>query len=148
MVYRSQELSVHGTRPDDEIKTMLVPDPKIRPTAKQLLIRLTGYDLSHRNGSIPIIFGDCCKSVFIPEQLRTQEIQMQRSELRSLRGEIATARALHEKVVGDLTQTYQELDQEHKNCKKKLEDRLRSIEDAQSMELKKLLSEHERQERE
>jgi hypothetical protein len=131
-----------------DIKTMLVPDPKIRPTAKQLLIRLTAYDLSHRSGSIPIIFGDCCKSVFIPEQLRSQEIQMQRSELRSLRGEIATARALHEKVIGDLTQTYHELDQEHEIYKKELEGRLRSIQDAHRTELKKLLSEHERQEKE
>jgi serine/threonine protein kinase len=48
-----------------EIKAMLTRDPALRPTAKQLLVRVTGYDLAHASTSGYSLFSDCCKSQFI-----------------------------------------------------------------------------------
>jgi serine/threonine protein kinase len=48
-----------------EIQSLLVKDAAMRPTAKQLLLRITGYDLSGSTASKHSIFGDCCKSLFV-----------------------------------------------------------------------------------
>jgi serine/threonine protein kinase len=48
-----------------EIQSLLANDPAMRPTAKQLLHRITGYDLSESTTSKHSVFGDCCKSLFV-----------------------------------------------------------------------------------
>jgi serine/threonine protein kinase len=58
-----------------EIKSMLVRDPAMRPTAKQLLVRVTGYDLSEMITSKHSIFGSCCRNLFISvEQHRSDAL--------------------------------------------------------------------------
>lgn len=45
-----------------DIKSMLAHDPSMRPTAKQLLLETTGYDVFQTMNSSYSIFGKCCRS--------------------------------------------------------------------------------------
>jgi hypothetical protein len=57
----------------NEVQSILVLDPAQRPTAKELLIRTTGYDLSTNIKSKSSIFGGCCKSIFVPKEKHERE---------------------------------------------------------------------------
>lgn len=83
---------------------MLDHDPGRRPTAKQLMIRTTGYDLSHRIGSNHSIFGECCRSDFIS----TKENEQKFAEVTVLRAELLKARELSQKQAQDFTDRIQQ----------------------------------------
>jgi serine/threonine protein kinase len=48
-----------------EIKSMLAHNPEVRPTAKELLIRVAGYDEAQIITSKHSLFGDCCRGHFM-----------------------------------------------------------------------------------
>jgi hypothetical protein len=58
----------------NEVQSILVIDPAQRPTAKELLIRTTSYDLSTNINSESSIFGGCCKSLFVPKEKHEREV--------------------------------------------------------------------------
>lgn len=68
---------------------MLDRDPARRPIAKELMIRTTGYDLSHRSSSEHSIYGDCCRSHFVTTKERINEALLNRKRILNLQSEIA-----------------------------------------------------------
>jgi hypothetical protein len=74
----SKPRSVRRARLVDEIRSMLSPRPPQRPTAKQVLVRLSGYDIAHRVRSNHSIFGDCCKPIFMPFKLHREQVTRQK----------------------------------------------------------------------
>jgi hypothetical protein len=56
-----------------EIKSMMARDPEVRPTAKELLIRVTGYDVAHMIKAKHSLFGDCCRGNFMSSKERERE---------------------------------------------------------------------------
>jgi serine/threonine protein kinase len=67
-----------------EIKAMLAKDPAMRPTAKQILVRVTGYDVAEMVTSKHSIFGSCCKSLFISVEQRRQDILVSKTKTEQL----------------------------------------------------------------
>jgi serine/threonine protein kinase len=57
-----------------EIKSMLANDPEARPTAKELLIGVAGYDQAQMIQSKHSLFGDCCRSYFMSPKEKKREI--------------------------------------------------------------------------
>jgi serine/threonine protein kinase len=56
-----------------EIKSMLARDPQMRPIAKELFLRVTGYDLAQMITAKHSVFGDCCRSNFMSLEKRERE---------------------------------------------------------------------------
>jgi serine/threonine protein kinase len=80
-----------------EIKSMLARDPEARPTAKELLARVTGYDLA-RIGETKLsktrcsLFGDCCRNDFVASkkiESYTDTIDRMSSDLQRAHEELA-----------------------------------------------------------
>jgi hypothetical protein len=67
---------------------MLTRDPALRPTAKQLLVRVTGYDLAHESTSGYSLFSDCCKSQFIRAQDYERAIAVYKSSITDLQSNL------------------------------------------------------------
>jgi serine/threonine protein kinase len=82
----------------NEVQSILVHDPAQRPTAKQLLVRTTGYDLSTTIESEPSIFGECCKSLFIPKEKHEREASEYSSTIRGLLSDLDSAQAEGERM--------------------------------------------------
>lgn len=85
----SKPRSVRRTRLVDEIRSMLSPEPPQRPTAKQALIRISGYDVAHRVRSNHSIFGDCCKAIFMPFKSHREQITRYKHEIDKLSKSLA-----------------------------------------------------------
>jgi serine/threonine protein kinase len=71
-----------------EIRSLLKRDPAVRPTAKQLLIRVTGYDLSELTISKHSVFGDCCKNLFVTIEQYQADALLHKTELQNLQFEL------------------------------------------------------------
>jgi hypothetical protein len=71
-----------------EILSLLVEDPAMRPTAKQLPVRITGYDLSESATSKHPIFGDCCKSLFVSVAQRQVDLLAHKTIIEQLHLEL------------------------------------------------------------
>lgn len=77
-----------------EIKTMLNKDAALRPTAHEILTRVTGYDLADSRPDKQPIFGRCCATSFVSDQQRREEAistnrktQLLKEELRRMHNE-------------------------------------------------------------
>jgi hypothetical protein len=68
-----------------EIKLMLKVDALARPTAKQLLVRMSGYDIASTK---PSIFGDCCANVFVNNK-HHMDLSRMRKEVYKLQVELS-----------------------------------------------------------
>lgn len=68
---------------------MLDRDPARRPIAKELMIRTTGYDLSHRANSEHSIYGNCCRSHFVSTKEYNNEVSANRTRILNLQSEVA-----------------------------------------------------------
>jgi serine/threonine protein kinase len=75
-----------------EIKSMLAHDPEVRPTAKELLIRVTGYDVSQMLTAKHSVFGDCCRSHFISYKEHKRDRLGYKNTIASLRADLQRAR--------------------------------------------------------
>ncbi|KAH7405851.1 kinase-like domain-containing protein [Phaeosphaeria sp. MPI-PUGE-AT-0046c] len=73
----------------DQIRAMLYHNPTKRPTARKLMVRFTGYDLSHTIDSKYSIFGECCRSSFVSSREHNNEISTYRSRILDLQSELA-----------------------------------------------------------
>jgi hypothetical protein len=82
----------------NEVQSILVLDPAQRPTAKELLIRATSYDLSTNTNSEPSIFGVCCKSLFIPKEKHEWESSEYSITIRGLLTDLEKANAECERM--------------------------------------------------
>lgn len=77
-----------------EIKIMLNKDAALRPTAHEILTRVTGYDLADSRPEKQPIFGRCCTTSFVSDQQRREEaistnrkMQLLKEELRRMHNE-------------------------------------------------------------
>jgi hypothetical protein len=96
----------------EEVKSMLMEEPSARPTAEQLLIRVTGYDLSHMTNSKHSIFRECCRSNFsfnrdqdasiIHAKNQAQEFEEELGKLRARVVELRVANKNQEIVIEEL----------------------------------------------
>lgn len=85
---------------------MLTENPANRPTADELLTRVTGYDLADSKRTRRSIFGECCANVFVSKQqlqsgkpsledevqklkFELEEVKKSRDEERSRFGQVA-----------------------------------------------------------
>jgi hypothetical protein len=68
-----------------EIKLMLRTDASARPTAKQLLIRISGYDIASTK---PSIFGKCCAVSFVTEEQCKDSVMSFKTEIQKLQSEL------------------------------------------------------------
>jgi hypothetical protein len=84
--------SVRRSRVMQEISSMLVKDASIRPTARQLLVRTTGYDLAEVIISKHSIFGNCCKSLFISTEQREADMLSNKSKIEHLQIDLQRTR--------------------------------------------------------
>jgi serine/threonine protein kinase len=75
-----------------EVKSMLVHDPEERPTARELLIRVTGYDVSQMITSKHSVFGDCCRSQFVLSKEHERDRLGYTNTIASLRSDLQRAR--------------------------------------------------------
>jgi hypothetical protein len=71
---------------------MLAHDPEVRPSAKELLIRVTGYDVSQMITSKHSIFGDCCRSHFISSKEHERDKLGYTNTIASLSADLQRAR--------------------------------------------------------
>jgi len=70
---------------------MLEHDPAARPTAKQLLLRVTGYDVSTTSGLS--LFGDCCRNILTSEKEHATRLSMHDIEIKRLHSDTDRVRA-------------------------------------------------------
>lgn len=71
-----------------EVKAMLVHDPAMRPTAKQLLTRITGYELSQADPSKRLIFCKCCQSLLVSQQQHEHVMQGYKRTIEGLQADV------------------------------------------------------------
>jgi len=74
---------------------MLMREPSARPTAEQLLTRVTAYDLSAFSRFT--LFGDCCRNIFISKTAHETDGNMYKAEIQGLRSTLESTRASLEK---------------------------------------------------
>jgi serine/threonine protein kinase len=79
-----------------EIKSMLANDPEARPTAKELLFRVTGYDQAQMITSTHSLFGVCCRSYFISSKEKEREISGYANTINDIHSDLQKA---HEELV-------------------------------------------------
>jgi serine/threonine protein kinase len=75
-----------------EITSMLARNHEVRPVAKELLIRVTGYDLAQTVPSKYSLFGDCCRGHFMSSRQmkrHTDTITRMDSDLQRAHDELA-----------------------------------------------------------
>jgi septal ring factor EnvC (AmiA/AmiB activator) len=75
-----------------KIKSMLAYDPTMRPSAQQLLLEITGYDLSRMITTKHSIFGRCCRSCLIPIREHAKELAANKDRIRSLQNNLGKTR--------------------------------------------------------
>lgn len=71
-----------------EVRRMLTRDSSRRPTANELLIRVTGYDLADTKPTRQPIFGECCANDFVPSRQLQRGSSSLKDEIRELKAEL------------------------------------------------------------
>jgi serine/threonine protein kinase len=93
--------SVRRSNLVQEIRSLLERDPANRPNAKQLLIRITGYDLSALTTSNQSVFGNCCKNRFVAVEQCQADALLHKTEVESLQLELKRSNLRLEEQVKD-----------------------------------------------
>jgi serine/threonine protein kinase len=91
-----------------EIKSLLSKDPAMRPTAEQLLLRITGYNLSELVASKHSIFGNCCKSLFVSVAQRQADTLIKNTIIERLHFELRRSNLRLEEQMKDCTSLIQQ----------------------------------------
>jgi serine/threonine protein kinase len=91
-----------------EIKSLLSKDPAMRPTAEQLLLRITGYNLSELVASKHSIFGNCCKSLFVSVAQRQADTLIKNTIIEQLHFELRRSNLRLEEQMKDCTSLIQQ----------------------------------------
>jgi serine/threonine protein kinase len=99
-----------------EIKSMLARDPQMRPTAKELFLRVTGYDLAQMITAKHSVFGDCCRSNFMSLKERDREKLGYTNAISHMRSDLERA---HEDLIEMKEQTTRVV-KEHTNASAQL----------------------------
>lgn len=95
-----------------EIKSLLSKNPDARPTATQLLTRVTGYDIAHLTKFKNSIFDECCRNEFRSREQRENEavalrqahqnLQEKADQVTRSRAQLQSVEAAYEAALSEL----------------------------------------------
>lgn len=82
---------------------MLGKDAAYRPTAKELLIRISGYDIA---STAPTIFDRCCANLFVTEQQRDHDKRTFETVTNKLEADLKEAKKVRDEKQDDYDRMY------------------------------------------